>query len=82
MAADVPHVIISSSWTDLYGNIASEDFDECFQNLQTETRSVLNTSTPLISASVGGTIKELVNNVSISAVNCMTVSFVILKIGM
>ena len=64
---DIPYIIVASRRTEFHGNVVAKNFCESFQYLKSEAGSVLDTSTPLICAKVGGIVQELGDEVSVGS---------------
>jgi hypothetical protein len=64
---DIPNIIETSRRTEFYGNVTAKDFFDRFQHFKAETRTVLNTPSPLVCAVVGSIVEKLSDKVSVGA---------------
>lgn len=69
MRKDAPHIIESSSRTELDRYVASENINHSLEDLKAETRPILDATSPFVCALVGGTVKELVNDIPAGSVH-------------
>jgi hypothetical protein len=65
--SNIPNIIVTSSRTEFYGNVTAKDFLDSFQYFKPETRTVLNTPSPLVCAVVGSIVEKLGDKVSVGA---------------
>lgn len=70
MDESLPNVVVSASRAELDGDtVGAVDLRDSLEDLESEARAVLGTTTPCIRAGVGGAVQELVDKVAIGAVD-------------
>ena len=69
MSENLPDIIVASCGAEFDANVWTKDFFQYLQHFQSESRAVLGTASPFISALVGSTIEELGDEVPIGTMN-------------
>jgi hypothetical protein len=69
MSEILPNVVVASCGADFDADVWTKDFFRYLQHFQSESRAVLGTSSPFISAFVGSTIEELGDEVPIGTMD-------------
>ena len=69
MSENLPNVVVASCGAEFDPDVWAKDFFQYLQDFQPESRAVLSTSSPFISALVGGTIEELGDEIPIGTMD-------------